>query len=115
MDMRKKKFTFSTLGIWRKIYIGVIWFINLILFLGTCIWTFMPEAMGEELGYPVAYLIAFYCAFLVYIFWIHTAICKRKTKQLLALVFIQIIPFMNPISALLFFLIYRTSKKEINV
>ena len=62
----------------------------------------MPEAMGEELEYPVAYLMAFYCASLVYVFWIHIAISKRKTKQLLALVFIQIIPFVNPISALLF-------------
>jgi len=111
--INNNELVFSTLGIWRKIYIGIIWLITLIFSLGTCVWLFIPEVMGQELGFPISYLIGFMCFNLIYSFWIHTAIVKRKAKQLLALAVIQIIPFMNPISALIFFSIYRISKKEV--
>jgi len=50
---------------------------------------------------------------LIYVIWAHTAIIGRRVTQLRVLCFIQIIPFLNPIGAIILWAISSTSKTEI--
>jgi len=104
---------FSTLGFWRKIYLGVIWLLAVLIFLGGCVWLFIPEIMAEPLGFSINYLIGLMFLSIIYASWVHHAVVKRKANHILALVFIQIIPLMNPVTAIIFYCIYRISKKEV--
>ncbi|MPW27865.1 hypothetical protein F9L16_02505 [Agarivorans sp. B2Z047] len=109
-----EKWTFSSLGIWRKILLILIWLSTSVLIAGALIWLIAPEIMGEELGYSVWVLIAMVSIVFVYSLWIHTAVVQRKTGQLIAIGIVQIIPLANPIGALFIFLAYFTSKREVS-
>ncbi|WP_411992209.1 hypothetical protein [Agarivorans sp. DSG3-1] len=115
MDINNYQLSFSSLGMFRKLFLIACWAIVAILSLGCAVWLFFPNIMGEELGFSIAYLLVMTAGAMSYVYWIHSAIAKRKTGQLLALIGIQIIPFLNPITALVFIAVYRLSKQEIEL
>ncbi len=101
--------TFSSLGIWRKVYLILNWIsVLLIIILGN-IGVFFGEP-GNQTASPLYFLSTF---LMIYAIWAHTAIIGRRVTQLRVLCFIQIIPFLNPISAIIFWAISSTSKAEI--
>ena len=103
--------TFSSLGIWRKVFLVVIW-----LFLGLLVLSGIAVILTEEISpsgpspIPTLILIAL---LIPYTIWIHVAIIRRKVTQLRIIFAFQIFPLMNPIGALIMWAIGTTSKKEL--
>ena len=100
--------TFSSLGIWRKLYLGLNWLVIALFVFFAVVGVLLGEE-SEHLSIPVLLLMALLVG---YAFWTHTAIVNRRVTQLRILCFVQVIPFMNPISALIFWAIGSTSKTE---
>ena len=100
---------FSNLGIWRKIYIVFNWVFGLLILIPGVFGLVQSE--NEDLTDRLLYL-AVAVLYMGYCYWLHVAISKRRLSQLIAILIIQIFPFVNPVSALIMFFIYRTSKNE---
>ena len=100
---------FSNLGIWRKIYIVINWVFGLVILIPGV--SKLVQGENDNLTGGLLYL-AVSILYMGYCYWLHVAISKRKLSQLIAILIIQIFPFMNPISAVIMFFIYITSKKE---
>ncbi|MGY5449971.1 hypothetical protein ACVFI8_03300 [Agarivorans sp. MS3-6] len=115
MDINNYQLNFSSLGWFRKLFLIVHWLSVAVIVLGAGVWIFVPEIMNQELGFSPFVLYAMVFFSLAYAFWIQRAISKRSRGQLLALTGIQLFPFFNPITALLFFAMYRLSKQEIEL
>ncbi len=103
-------FSFSNLGIWRKIYLALNWIgcVFMVIIFVSMPFTDYPEST------PAQPMVVFVIAILVfaYTFWLHKAMVTRNLTQLLILTIIQVVPLFNPISALIMFLVRNTSKKE---
>ncbi|MGI2191411.1 hypothetical protein ACRN9V_08040 [Shewanella baltica] len=108
----ESRFTFSSLGIFRKILLGIVWIFAVIFILGGIIWTFFPHIMQDELNYPLVNLIVIIVFLNLFSFWIHFAVCKRKTKQLAVIAILQMFPLLNPIAGLIFLGVYWVSRQE---
>ncbi len=100
--------TFSSLGIWRKLYLALNWLV-IALFVFFAVVGILFDEESKQLFIPVLALLAFLVS---YAFWTHTAIVNRRVTQLRVICFLQVIPFMNPVSALIFWAISSTSKSE---
>ena len=101
--------TFSSLGIWRKIYVVFNW----ISAIAAGLYLISQDATGSVDDMPILYFIGIMLAAVGYCFWLQYAIVKRNLTQLMIIGIINIFPFFNPIAALLVFLIRSTSKKEL--
>ena len=101
--------TFATLGIWRKIWLIFSWLIAALAFIGICVYIYSGGINGPEGFQPVMMLLLT----IAYVLWVHSAIVGRKVTQLRWLFALQIIPFLNPITAIIFWFIGSTSKREI--
>ncbi|WP_299022612.1 hypothetical protein [uncultured Photobacterium sp.] len=105
---------FSSLGILRKLFLVFIWVCTFVITLGGIVWLFFPEIMQSELGISNEMLFLLCILWVIHSCWIHLAVVKRKTSQLIVLGLLQIIPFANLIGALIFAGIYYVSKSEVN-
>ena len=105
-------FTFSNLGVWRKIYLALNWVSLLgisLLFLKSFISVALESGLtfqGTLISAVLILIFPFYC------YWLHISVSKRKLDQLTVLTIVQIIPSVNPVSALILFAIRSTSKTE---
>ncbi len=108
-DNNSIELTFSSLGIWRKVYLVLNWLLVLLIILVGNMGMFFEVAEGKTAP-PLYFLSAIS---LIYVIWAHTAIIGRRVTQLRVLCFIQIIPFLNPIGAIILWAISSTSKTEI--
>lgn len=110
----KKDFDFSNLGIWRKLYLVINWlFMGIIVAIAILGMFNSQHSISGIIIFQIIIIFLFGFLFGMYTYWIHVAVSRRNTTQLLILLFIQIIPFLNPISALILFFIRRTSLKEL--
>ncbi len=100
--------TFSSLGIWRKLYLALNWLVVVLFVFFALVGVLFGEE-GGQLSIPVFALAA---ALVAYAIWTHTAIVNRRVTQLRIICFLQVIPFMNPVSAIIFWAISSTSKTE---
>lgn len=105
------EFTFSNLGIWRKIYLALNWLVGIAFLIAMVIGLAEPAQQPDSTDSLIMVLLTL--LYLAFCLWVHIAICKRKLGQLIALIVIQIFPLFNPVSALIFWAIYSTSKKEV--
>lgn len=104
------EFTFRSLGVGRKIYIGFHWLVSVLI----CAFLTLGAAMDEDLSFgKMIVLLFFFFILLGYAYWVHYAVVTRNLTQLLVLIIINIIPFMNPISAIILFLVRSRTKREI--
>ncbi|RLU01341.1 hypothetical protein [Ketobacter sp.] len=101
--------TFSSLGIWRKIYLGLNWVLTGLV----AVFLIVQGASGAAENLPILYFVGVAVFAIGYCYWLHYAIVNRNLTQLLIIGIINIIPFFNPVSAILVFAIRSTSKKEI--
>jgi|GEM_PF-2137433 len=100
--------TFSSLGFWRKLYLIINWLANILIgFFFT-----VGLLAGEENDAASMLPLTLVGLLVAYSFWTHSAIVNRRVTQLRVLCLVQVIPFMNPISALIFWAIGSTSKTE---
>ena len=104
-----ENFTFRSLGVWRKIYVII------------CTLSFFAISLFFTLGYffgesneELAPLLVMFMMFspIAYGLWIYHAVVNRKVIQLRVLSITQLIPFLNPVSAIIFWSIGSISKKE---
>jgi hypothetical protein len=95
-------FSFDNLGIWRKSYLLLNWIALLAL---SWIIVLTPGEPGPE---------AFIFLFVVwpYTIWLHLAIVGRKVIQLRWLCGLTAIPLMNPVGAIIIWVIGSTSKQS---
>ena len=100
--------TFSSLGFWRKLYLIINWLANILIGLFFTVGLLAGEENDAASMLPLT-LVGLLVA---YSFWTHSAIVNRRVTQLRVLCLVQVIPFMNPISALIFWAIGSTSKTE---
>lgn len=100
-------FSFSNLGVWRKIYLGINWALSIFIVV-----TFIAAGLDKDGGLFVS--LTFTAFIMAYTFWLHYAITHRKVTQLTVLTIIQVIPLLNPVGALVMFAIRSTSIKEVN-
>jgi hypothetical protein len=107
-----KEFTFESLGIGRKIYLFINWFYSLGMTLGGIYFAMTNKSHSALINSAVA--LAFIIIFSGYAFWLHYAIVRRNLLQLLIISILNIIPFLNPIAAIIVFAIRSTSKSEYN-
>ncbi|RKF20326.1 hypothetical protein DBZ36_07760 [Alginatibacterium sediminis] len=105
-------FSYSSLGVWRKIFIALIWISTSIFTSGALVWLLYPEIMQTELGFSPQLLLGLTIWFLFTAIWATWAICKRKSKHLVVLAVLQLFPWFNLLSAAFFFQSYKTSKFE---
>ena len=103
--------SFSSLGVWRRLYLVLMWIIMSCIPLYLIYFTLF-ELQDIQVMLPTTLIFSVLC--FAYAYWIHTAVVKRKVRQLRILCFISIIPCMNPITALIFWVIGSASKREIN-
>lgn len=104
------EFTFRSLGVGRKIYIGFHWLVSVLI----CAFLTLGAAMDENLSFGDIMLLLFVFSILLgYAYWVHYAVVTRNLTQLLVLIIINIIPFMNPISAIILFLVRSRIKREV--
>ncbi|WP_426357536.1 hypothetical protein ACPUVO_13885 [Pseudocolwellia sp. HL-MZ19] len=104
--------TFSNLNFWRKLYLCLMWFFTAFFFIGVVVnFTILAAGSGENLMAQV--FLSFFLAGFTY--WNHTAIVKRKLKQITILTIINIVPFINIIGALIMLSIRRVTKKELEM
>jgi len=104
------KFTYKSLGIWRKIYLILNWFFSFAI---TFVWIY--NAITDQSQPAAVSLTAVLLSILLlgYTYWLHYAIVQRKLSQLLIIGILNIIPFLNPITAIIVFAIRSTSKLEL--
>lgn len=98
----ERDFAFDNLGIWRKIYIIINWLALIVIsviFLG-----------HGELTPEILFLLFLGWSFTI---WLHMAIVGRKVIQLRWLAGLSLIPLLNPVGAIIIWLISSTSKDEI--
>jgi len=100
--------TFSSLGFWRKLYLIINWLANILIGFFFTVALLASEENDAASMLPLT-LVGLLVA---YSFWTHSAIVNRRVTQLRVLCLVQVIPFMNPISALIFWAISSTSKTE---
>lgn len=106
------EFTFSSLGVGRKIYIGLHWVVAI---LASVALTFGMIISGD-VGIGSLVLLLFISAIILgYAYWVHYAIVNRDLTQLLVLIIVNIIPLMSPISAVLLFMVRSRTKRELGV
>lgn len=101
--------TFLSLGIWRKIYLILNW-VSILLIV---ILMNIGMVVGQSADKAVTPLYMVSTVLIIFAVWAHSAIVGRRVTQLRVLCFIQIIPFMNPLGAIIFWAISSTSKTEI--
>jgi hypothetical protein len=106
------EFTFSTLGVGRKIYIGLHWVVAI---LASVALTFGMIISGDVGIGSIVLLLFISTIILGYAYWVHYAIVNRNLTQLLILIIINIVPFMSPISTLLLFMVRSRTKRELGV
>lgn len=94
-------FTFDNLGIWRKSYLVLNWIALLAL---SWIIVLTPYAPGPE-------VLIFLFVVWPYTIWLHMAIVGRKVIQLRWLCVFTVIPLMNPVGAIIIWVIGSTSKQ----
>ena len=97
--------SFSSLGFWRKLFLVFNW-------LSVVLMGAVLLLVGAEFGFGFLVALVMTLAMAGYCYWIQTAVCNRNMSHLLILTIIQVVPFLNPITALIFFAIRATSKKE---
>lgn len=98
-------FTFSNLGIWRKLYLICNWVVLAI----TIYYLAVSNLINEE-PFVVLLLLSAYC---VGVIWLHMAVVGRKVTQLRWIAGLNLIPCLNPVSALVVWFIGSTSKQEV--
>lgn len=104
-----KKYAYKSLGIWRRIYLAINWFFAAAIVLSV---SYVEMTKGlHPMGLGVILLAS--VIFLGYAYWLHDATVQRKTGQLLVIAILNVIPFLNPIAAILVFAIRSTSKSEL--
>jgi len=111
VEIKEKEFSFFTLGIWRKIYLIMLWLVVLLSSSAVFMSTFVDVGQKSK-GNPIVSIVFILLCF-GYGYWVHSSVVKRNVFQLRLLCFLQIIPLMNPVSALIMWAIGSTSKKEI--
>jgi len=112
-ETETKELTFKTLGFWRKLYLVLNWLTVILAGVGV---VFSVLLGGDQAGINLTSLVSIgvvLVLFVAYTYWLHVAVSRRQKGALTALTIIQIIPFMNPISALIMYAIRSTSVKEL--
>jgi len=97
----EKQYVFQNLGIWRKIYLILNW-------LGLIIASVMLLD-SEKIAPELLFLVFLGWPFLI---WLHAAVVGRKVIQLRWLAGLSLIPLMNPVGAIVIWLISSISKEE---
>lgn len=108
VDPELGEYTYKSLGFWRKLYLGLNWFFSFAMVLGMSYIAITEGTHYMRLG--VVLLAA--PLFLGSAYWLHHATVQRKTAQLFAIAILNIVPFLNPIAAIIVFAIRSTSKSE---
>lgn len=111
-DGKSIEFTFSSLGIWRKIFLVVNWIVSIFL---VAVLLFFTFSENKQIDVNLAVVVFAILCLLGYSYWLHVAVSKRKVGHLAILLITQIVPFGNPIGALMLFAIRSTSKSELKV
>lgn len=102
-----KHFTFDNLGIWRKIYLILNW---LVLIVVSVIFLISVISLGSRGTIETFFLLFWGWPLTI---WLHMAIIGRKVIQLRWLAGLNLIPLLNPVGAIVIWLISSTSKDEI--
>lgn len=105
------EYTYNSLGIWRKLYLGLNWFFSVVMVFGVSYVAITEGTHYIGLGIMLLAALLFFGS----AYWLHHATVQRKTAQLLAIAILNIVPFLNPIAAILVFAIRSTSKSERSV
>jgi hypothetical protein len=109
VDSGAPDFIYQSLGIWRKIFLVINW-LGAILFSVALIFVAINEE-DKSVDLGISALIVLLLT-LAYAYWLHVAVATRNVTQLLIIALLNIIPFLNPVSAILVFAIRSTSKSE---
>ncbi|MBH0039785.1 hypothetical protein [Pseudoalteromonas sp. SWN166] len=98
-------YSFTTLGIWRKIYLWFMWIIT-ILISGAI----LKLSSDSEAG--IAAVIVALSAVIGFMYWAHWAISKRKVGHITVLAVLNLIVGGNIIGCIIMFFIRHTTVKE---
>ena len=100
-------FTYANLNIWRKLYLSLLWLGVSLVSLGLITKFNIDESSVDPI------LILLVVIFILFTYWTHYAVTKRKITQIKWLAFLNLIPFANLIGLLIMLSILRVSKIEI--
>jgi len=108
-------FSYGNLGFWRKLFIWCNWFFTF-LFVGALIFKigYSDGAPDPDPTVVIGFSVLL-ISLVAYCYWVQVAISRRRLSQLALLTLLQLVPFLSPIHAVMFFAIWWFSKKEINV
>ncbi|MEE2730969.1 MAG: hypothetical protein VYA55_09120 [Pseudomonadota bacterium] len=109
INSENAEYTFTSLGIWRKIFIVLSWLMALVI-----TYPALTEFMREDQANPdfATIFLTMSMLHLALCFWMTFAISKRKLGQIVALLALNIFPLFNPIHAIILAAVYFVSKKE---
>jgi hypothetical protein len=104
--------TFGTLNLWRKFFLGGIWFVNVVVAaVIALVFSANTNLYAQDpMTANVVLLAAMGCVAFTY--WVHTAVAGRKLSQLKWQAFFSVMPFANPVLLLIMLSIIRVTKIE---
>jgi len=112
-ESSRNNFTFKHLNFWRKIFLILLWLVNLPISLLLISLSFYkldtaPVALTALTALAILGIFNF-----LFVVWVHIAIVNRSLTQLKWIAFFMIIPFVNPLGLLIMLSIIRVTKIEL--